>query len=123
MTKRILRLNQLLKKELSQIFLREVEFPYGVLVTITRVETSSDVREAKAYISVMVTEKISPSKKSENGSDKVFQILNRQIYNIQQALNKRLKMRPVPLIRFVKESKTKEAGRIEEILERIKKKG
>ena len=110
MTKRIPRVNKLIKKELSQILLREVEFPSGVLVTITRVEASSNLGEAKIYVSVMPEHLIS----------RVFQILNRQIYEIQQALNKRLKMRPVPRIRFIQELKAKEAGRIEELLEKIK---
>ncbi len=39
MSKRIPQVNQLIKKELSQIILREIEFPVGVLVTLTRVET------------------------------------------------------------------------------------
>lgn len=110
MTKRIPRVNKLIKKELSQILLREVEFPSGVLVTITRVEASPNLGEAKIYVSVMPERLIS----------RVFQILNRQIYEIQQALNKRLKMRPVPRIRFIQELKAKEAGRIEELLEKIK---
>jgi len=111
MTKRIPRVNKLIKKELSQIILKEVEFPSGVLVTITRVETTSNLGEAKIYVSVM----------PEYRSSRVSQILNKQIYEIQQGLNKRLKMRPVPRIRFVKELKAKEAGRIEELLEKIKK--
>jgi len=110
MVKRIPRVNKLIKKELSQILLREVEFPSRVLVTITRVEASPNLGEAKIYVSVMPEHLIS----------RVFQILNRQIYEIQQALNKRLKMRPVPRIKFIQELKAKEAGRIEELLEKIK---
>ena len=39
MSQRILKVNQLIKKELSQIILKEAEFPKEVLVTLTRVET------------------------------------------------------------------------------------
>ena len=113
MSKRILRVNQLIQKELSKILLREVEFPSGVLVTITRVEASSNLNEAKIYISCL----------PEDKTPEVFQLLKRQVYHIQQILNKRLEMKVVPKIRFVGELKTKEAGRIEELLERIKKKG
>lgn len=109
---RIQRVNQLIKKELSQIILREVNFPQNVLVTITRVEVSRNLIQAKIYISVM----------PEEQSSQVLDVLNGQIYDIQQLLNKRLRMRPVPRMIFIKEEKTQEAGRIEELLEKIHKK-
>jgi ribosome-binding factor A len=111
MSKRIPRVNQLIKKELSQIILREIEFPREVLVTVTRVETSVDLNRARVFISCL----------PEIQSKEILEILNRQIYEIQQKMNKRLKMKFVPRIEFVEEKKTKEAGRIEEILEELKK--
>jgi len=123
MTKRILKVNELIKREISQILLKEVEFPKEVLVTVTRVETSVDLNQVKVFLSVMSAP--DGNKVSETGAKKqatnILQILNRQIYDIQQMLNKRLKMRPIPRIRFVEEKKTEEAGRIEEILEKIKR--
>ena len=112
MSKRIQQVNQLIKKEISQIILREIEFPKDILVTVTRVETVSNLIESKVYVSVMPEEKTS----------KVFQILNRQVYELQQKLNQRLQMRPIPRIKFIEEKETKEAGKIEEILEKIKNK-
>jgi ribosome-binding factor A len=109
---RLQRVNQLIKKELSQIILREVDFSKDVLVTVTRVETSRDLNQAKIYVSVMPADK----------TRAVLQILANLIYELQQRLNKRLKMRPTPRIMFVEERKTREAGRIEEILEKIHKK-
>lgn len=111
MKQRLARVNQLIKKELSQIILREVDFPEGVLATITRVETSANLIESKIYLSAMPASEISD----------VLGILNRQIYFLQQKLNKRLKMRPLPKITFIREKKTAEAGRIEELLEEIHK--
>jgi ribosome-binding factor A len=113
MSKRIQRVNQLIKEEISQIILREVEFPPGVLITVTRVESSVDLNQAKVYISCLPEEK----------TPKAFQVLNRQIYGLQQKLNQRLKMRPIPRIKFIQEKETKEAGKIEGILEEIKKDG
>lgn len=110
--KRNLRVNQLIKKELAQIILREINFPKDLLMTVTRVETSANLIQAKVYVSVM----------PENKSTQVLEILNKYIYDIQQKLNKRLKMRPIPRIIFVQEKKTQEAARIEELLEKIHKK-
>lgn len=111
LSKRILRVNSLIRDELSQIFLREIDFPEGVLVTVTDAETSIDISNVKVYISVM------PEAKTE----KIFAILKKIIYYIQQTLNKRLKMRVVPKIRFLKDKKIKEIDKIERIFEKIKK--
>ncbi len=108
--KRIQRVNKLIKIELSQILLREVDFPKGVLVTITRVESSVDLKQAKVYISVMPDSRVA----------RISEILGKIIYGIQQSLNKRLRMRPIPKIKFEIEQKTKEAARIEELLEEAK---
>jgi len=110
MSLRIQRVNQLIKKELSQIIFREMDFPEKVLVTLTRVEASSNLEQAKIYISVIPQEK----------GREVLEMLNKSIYYLQQKLNQRLKMRPIPRIVFVEERKTAEAGRIEELLEKIK---
>ena len=111
MSNRIQSVNSLIKNELSQILLKEVDFPEDTLATLTRVETSTDLSQAKVYISIMPDNKI----------NEIFEILNKNIYKLQQELNKRLKMRPVPRIVFKKEEKTEEAGKIEELLEQIKK--
>lgn len=110
MADRVLQVNRLIQEELSKIILREVEFPLGVLVTLTRVDTSSNIIESKVYISVM----------PGNRGEEVFMLLNKQIYFIQQILNKRLRMRPIPKIIFVAEKETVRAGKVEEILEKIK---
>ena len=111
MTKRIQQVNLLIKEELAQIILREVEFPTGVLVTVTRVETTANLIEARVFISVL----------PEENSKDILRLLGNNIYKIQQVINKKLVMRPIPKIIFIAEGKTKEAGRIEEILEQLKK--
>ncbi len=110
MSNRIQRVNSLIKNELSQILLKEIDFPKDILVTITWVEVSRNLNQAKVYISVIPKEQF----------DRIFKVLNKGIYNLQQKLNKRLKMRPIPRIKFVKEEKVVEAARIEELLEEIK---
>ena len=111
MAKRIPQVNSLLQRELNQIFLREIEFPKGVLVTLTRAESAADLYHARVYISVM----------PENETEKVLRILSRRIYRIQQLLNKKLRMRPIPKIMFCSEKETGGAAKIEELLEELKK--
>jgi len=111
MTKRIQRVNELIKKEVSQLLLREIEFPKGVFVTVTRAQTSPDLRESRIFISVL----------PEQNESKIIALLNRRIYNLQQKINKRLRMRPIPKISFLEEKRTAEAGKIEALLEKLKK--
>lgn len=111
MSYRLLKVNQLIKRELSQIILKEIEFPSHVLVTLTRVETSSNLIVAKVYIAVIPEEQTAD----------ILKILNQNIFELQHKLNKRLNMRPVPKIKFIEEKKTSEAGRIEKILQELKK--
>ena len=121
MSNRIQRLNALIKMEMSQILLRELGFPSDVLITITRVETAPNLSQARIYISVMLARRSLDEGGPKDQTDKVFKILDRTIYDIQQKLNKRLKMRPVPRIKFEREKMTREAERVEDILEQLKK--
>ena len=108
MSQRIQRINQLLRKEVSEILLREIEFQ-NALVTITKVDASANLQQAKIYISVM----------PEGKAPEVLKLLQREIYAIQQKLNKRLFMRPIPRIIFMREEAVKEASRIEKLLEQV----
>ena len=111
MTKRILKINELLKREIGSILLREVDVPDEAFVTLTRVDTSPNLQQAKVYISVIPEEK----------SKETLRILGKQIFSIQQSLNKKLRMRPVPKIIWMAETMTGEAARIEEIMKEVQK--
>jgi len=111
MKDRVLRVNNLIKKELGKIIFQELDLNQGTLVTITRVQTFPNLIQSNVYISLI----------GEN-AEKTFEILKKRVYNIQQALNKKLKMRPVPKIFFKKEQETEKAAKIEELLEKIKEK-
>ena len=112
MSKRIERVNELIKKELSQIILREIDCPTeNTLITITRVDTAPNLIHSKVFISVLPEEK----------TKEVMKMIHHSVYELQQLLNRRLNMRPIPKIQFYEEKATKEAGRIEELLERIKR--
>jgi len=109
---RVHRVNDLIQEELGKIILREVDFPKDTLVTLTRVDTASNIISAKVFISVL----------PDGQLDKVMRILNRRIWDIQQSLNKCLNMRPIPKIIFYKEEKTGEAAKVESVLEELKNK-
>jgi ribosome-binding factor A len=109
-SKRVQRVNELIREQISRIILREIEFSPGILATVTRVETSSDLRDANVFISVLPEEKRS----------KTVDFLNRRIGFLQREINKLLRMKPLPRLNFLEEKETVQAGRIEEILVRLK---
>lgn len=110
MSNRLKKVNELLRHQISELLLKEVDFE-GILVTLTRVETSTDLRQAKVGISVLPQEK----------KEVALRILQRNIFDLQQKLNKKLFMRPVPKIIFEIDKTEAKAQEVEEILGRIKK--
>ncbi|MCP6726957.1 MAG: 30S ribosome-binding factor RbfA [Patescibacteria group bacterium] len=111
MNQRIKQINELLQREVGSLIAKESELPEGAVITITRVDASPNLQQAKVYISVI------PEEQKENA----LLLLRRNIFNIQQDLNKRLHMRPVPKIIWVDDKGSKEVGRVEEILDNIQK--
>lgn len=89
-SRRIEKINALLTQEIASLFQTEIDFPPETIATIMRVDTSSDLHYADVLISIM------PS--SKRGT--VFNLIKKKIYKIQKTVNQRLKMRPVPKLRF-----------------------
>jgi len=78
MSKRIDRVNQLIKQTLSKFLLKELDFEKSVLITITRVETASNLNYSNVFVSVIPEQKI----------EQVMVYLNKNIYHLQQKMNK-----------------------------------
>jgi ribosome-binding factor A len=110
MTNRIEKVNSLLQHEIGKIILRDFAFSPEILVTLTRVDCSSNLIEAKAYISVFPEEK----------SDGILNALQKSVYNVQYQINRVLRQRPIPKIKFVKDTQLSKAGRVEELLVKVK---
>lgn len=109
--RRLEKLNILLKEELARILEREIEFPEKTLVTITRVVISSDLYYGVAFISVLG--------EKANGA---LEIISQNIYHIQQQLNKKLRIRPVPKIRFEIDEAEIKREEVESSLAELKRK-
>ena len=106
------KLNMLLRDELGKIIDREIEFPEGSLVTITHVVASPDLRYATVLLSILNAD-----------LDRVLEMLDKNVYSIQQQLNRKLRMRPVPRIRFAVDEEEVRRESIERSLAEIKQKG
>ncbi|MBI2122394.1 MAG: 30S ribosome-binding factor RbfA [Candidatus Sungbacteria bacterium] len=110
--RRIEKLNNLLREEIAKIVDRELEFTEGALVTITRTDISEDLYYAAVFFSVFGGE-----------AKKILEILQKNVYNIQQILNRKLRMRPVPKIRFEIDHGEKNREDIEQKIAELKRRG
>lgn len=106
MSERIQKINKLIKKHLGEILARELSLKPGLFLTISKVDTSKDLRYTHVSISVF------PFKES----DYALRTLSKELYSIQGALNKKLQMRPLPRLEFKLDSTEEEADKIEKIL-------
>lgn len=106
--KRLEKLNELIKEELSKIIFRELELPPGAMATITRVETSDNKLFCRVFISVFETKELN--------EERLLKDISRLTPKIQRMFNKRLRIRPVPKIKFVPDALEKKRERIEKLL-------
>jgi len=107
---RIEQINNLMQKVLAEIIEKDFCPSPGSLVSLTRVECSGNLQEAKVYISVIPDQK----------RDYIVAGLERGARFFQEKLNKKLRMRPVPKIIFVGDDKPELAQEVEIILEQLK---
>lgn len=108
---RLEKINELLRVEIGKIIQSEIEVGPGVLVTMVRADASPTLEHATIWISAF------PRIEEE----RILKKINAKIYSLQQILNKRLRMRPVPKIRFDFDRTEERAGKIEKILEKVVK--
>jgi len=106
MNQRILKVNKLIKQEVGKIILTEADFPRDIILTIIKVKTSKDLRYADVFVSVLP-----PDKEIE-----IIELLKEEIYFIQQKLNQKLHMKPLPRIKFVIDRSGEDVSRIDELI-------
>ena len=92
MSRRMGRVNGLLREELSQLILRELKDPrVASFVTITEVDTSPDLDHARVYVSVMAT----PEEQVD-----VMKGLKSAEGFLRATLRSRVQMRKIPTLTF-----------------------
>lgn len=106
-TNRLERVNALIQKELGPILNSVLENEKGI-VTITKVETSRDLKWAKVWVSIV------------GGEDKVIlNMLEQNIYHIQGKLNAIFSMKIIPRIQFFLDTSARYAERINQLIQTL----
>jgi ribosome-binding factor A len=104
---RIERVNERLKREVSQIVMGEVKDPRVGPVTVTRVSAAPDLTLARVFVHVTGDERTQQETLAGLRAATPF---------IRTALGQRLPMRRVPELRFERDRNLEHAMRIEELL-------
>lgn len=111
MSHRIERINQLIRREVSELLRREVKDPrLGNFIAVTSVETSSDIRTAKIYISHLGNEAEKEETMAAIAAASGF---------FRKELAKTLRLRRVPELSFHWDDSIERGAHIEELIEKV----
>ena len=108
MKHRLLRVNELLKRELSTLITREITFD-GVLVTLNQVDVTPDLKHAHAYVSIL----------GKEGQAAAMAKLEDNRVALQTALAKSVVLKYTPHLIFHRDDSIERGARVFEILQEI----
>lgn len=93
-TKRQQKISKLIQKELSEIFQREIKTQGNIMITVTKVNVTSDLSYARVYLSVF-----GPDREAKTT---VVKEVNAMTKNIRRMLGDRihLQIRVIPELQF-----------------------
>ena len=112
-SQRQLRVGELIKQNLGQIFLRdEAKVPSldTKNITVTEVRMSPDLKNARAYVIPL----------GGKDTEKAVDILTKFSYSIRKALSKKIDMKFLPKVHFVGDESFDYAERIEKLIQKNK---
>ena len=108
--KRLDRVNQLIKEEISLLLQRELKDPRLGFVTVTAVEVSKDLRTGKVYVSVLGDEAQWTASLAALGSARGF---------VRNWLRDHLDLRITPDLSFRADRSLEHAARIQQLLKQV----
>ena len=108
--KRLDRVNQLIREEISLLLQRELKDPRLGFVTVTQVETSPDLRTAKVFVSVLGDEAQWTASLAALASARGF---------VRNWLRQHLNLRQTPELDFRADRSMEHAARIQELLRQL----
>ena len=110
--KRSDRVKEVIREEISQMLMGEIKDPRIGFATLTRVELSDDLRNAKIFVSVMGSEE--EKKKTIKGLESASGF-------IRSELRKRMRLKFIPEIIFRLDTSIEHGEKIARILQELKK--
>ncbi|OGI28668.1 MAG: hypothetical protein A2288_00810 [Candidatus Moranbacteria bacterium RIFOXYA12_FULL_44_15] len=109
MNTRVAKINGLIQDILNNIILKDLSLKEGVFITISKVDTTSDLRYTRVSVSIFPEREIKYAVKT----------LEHELYKMQGTLNRKLHMKPLPKIEFRVDMTESRADEIEKLLREI----
>ncbi len=106
--KRMLRVNELIKREVGTIVERLISPDLDCLVTITEVQTSPDLRNASVGVSIYG---------NSDKKEEAMQLFRNRRVDVQRELGKNIRLKYIPVLRFRMDDKWEKADKIYQILD------
>lgn len=107
---RVSRVGEQIKKELSQILQTELKDPRIGFVTVTGVEVTNDLSQAKVYLSVLG---------SDEQKEETLKALDKGQGFIRSELGRRIRLRYTPELIFKFDTSIEYGSHIEKLLQQI----
>ncbi len=108
MKHRLKRINELLKREISQLF--QKDFVFNALVTVNDVEITPDLKQATVYLGILGT---------EGESNDVFNQVNARRGFIQSRISKRVTLKETPQLLFRGDDSVARGSRVISLMDEI----
>lgn len=107
MSERMRKVNSVIKREMSTLIMQNIDFKPGVFATISKVDTTSDLRYTRIFVRVF----------PQSDIDYTMKTLDHEKIVIQKSLHKRLHLKVLPKISFVHDNTGDEVDEIEQLLQ------
>ena len=111
MSRRIERVNALLREEISRVLTIELSDPrISSIVSVTRVDTASDLHNARVFVSVLG---------DESEKRKTLEALSSAAGFIHRSMRRSLTLRATPSLEFVLDDSIERGAELLQLIERV----
>lgn len=110
---RMSRVNELIQREIAELLEKMIERHSGILVSVTEVATTPDLKHAKVYISILG---------STEQKRNYFRNVEKHRVLIQSAIASHIKLKYTPVLDFTLDRRVEEANNVLSIIDELEKK-
>jgi len=103
------KVNQQIRKQITEVLRKEIDDPDFDFLSVTRVETTSDLQECKVYFSLL----------DESGYVKAEQALGKMSGFIRNILGKKVRLKVLPQLFFIPDKSIKYSVDVYQKMEEI----
>lgn len=105
------RLASQIKRALSEIIINDPELPSGMIISVTDVELTKDLRYGKVYYSVLGDSSM---------REKAFQFFEKQTKYLRMEVASQIRVKFIPELKYLYDNSLEQGQRIDQLLDQIK---